>query len=241
MGYFDAGVYGSLGWNRPGPAPIGKSGIVRFDSDLSMRWEFPGHIDNPWGEVVDCMALNVVGEVAWASYYPGCPVIRIDGGRVSGWRSTVRGARALVVGFAYFPEALAAHLEQLAALPIPDRSLAQLRDRLVDATLSGAVLDRSSLDTILTDTGAGADLTQARTAGGMAFSFTRSDADPVRAVRDLEEAIDALAADSEIGLALAAATERLQAGEDEAFEEQQRLLTVREKIKERLASLGGTD
>jgi len=63
-----------------------------------MRWEFPGHIDNPWGEVVDCMALNVVGEVAWASYYPGCPVIRIDGGRVSGWRSTVRGARALVVG-----------------------------------------------------------------------------------------------------------------------------------------------
>ncbi|HEX6217742.1 MAG TPA: DNA primase [Sphingomicrobium sp.] len=150
-------------------------------------------------------------------------------------------ARALVVGFANFPEALSAHFEQLSALPIADAQLARLRDRLVDATLSGEKLDRDGLATILAGAGAGAELNQARHAGGIAFSFTRSDSDPERAVRDLEVAIDALAADSEIGTALAAATERLQAGEDDAFEEQQRLLLVRREIKERLASLAGTD
>ena len=75
----------------------------------------------------------------------------------------------------------------------------------------------------------------------MAFSFTRSDAEPDKAVRDLGAAIEALAADGEIGAALAAATERLKAGEEQAFEEQQRLHVAREKVKERLASLAGTD
>lgn len=97
VGYFDEGVYGNFGWNGPGPAPIGQAGIARFDSDLIMQWEFPPHVDNPWGSVDDCYALNVVGEVAWACYYSDFPVVRIDGGRVSGWRNTVRGARALAV------------------------------------------------------------------------------------------------------------------------------------------------
>ena len=98
VGYFDEGVYGNYGWNRPGPTPIGHSGIVRFDSDLTMQWEFPGHVDHPWGNVDDCMALNIVGEVAWACYYRGFPVVRIDGGRVFGWSNPVHGASALVVG-----------------------------------------------------------------------------------------------------------------------------------------------
>ena len=75
----------------------------------------------------------------------------------------------------------------------------------------------------------------------MAFSFTRSDTPPDRAVRDLGIAIDALTADGEIGAALAAATERLKEGQDDAFEEQRRLLFAREEIKERLASLVGSD
>ena len=77
--------------------------------------------------------------------------------------------------------------------------------------------------------------------GGIGFSFTRSDSDPQRAVRDLGEAIEALSADGEIGAALAEATERLKAGEEQAFEEQRRLHSAREKVKERLASLTGTD
>ncbi len=75
----------------------------------------------------------------------------------------------------------------------------------------------------------------------MAFSFTRSDTAPERAVRDLGTAIDALMADGEIGAALKAATERLKEGEADAFEEQRRLHSQREEIKERLASLAGTD
>ncbi|HZB70092.1 MAG TPA: toprim domain-containing protein, partial [Sphingomicrobium sp.] len=150
-------------------------------------------------------------------------------------------ARALIVGFANFPEALPAHCEQLAALPIPDARTARLRDHLVNAAFTSATLDRDGLATILESAGAGADLTAARSTGGIGFSFTRSDAEPEIAVRDLAVAIEALSADGEIGAALAEATERLMAGEDQAFEEQQRLHVARDKVKERLASLTGTD
>ena len=150
-------------------------------------------------------------------------------------------ARALIVGFANYPEALALHCEQLAALPIADACTACLRDHLVNAAFSSPVLDRESLATILEDAGAAADLNAARSTGGMEFSFTRGDAEPARAVSDLGAAIEALSADGEIGAALAEATERLKAGEEQAFEEQRRLHTAREKVKERLASLTGTD
>jgi DNA primase len=150
-------------------------------------------------------------------------------------------ARALILGFSTFPEALQDHCEPLAALPIADKALARLRDTLVDAALSGEMLDREALATILASSGAAADLERARRTGTMAFSFTRSDTPPDRAVRDLGIAIDALTADGEIGAALAAATERLKEGQDDAFEEQRRLLFAREEIKERLASLVGSD
>ncbi|HEU5285540.1 MAG TPA: DNA primase [Sphingomicrobium sp.] len=150
-------------------------------------------------------------------------------------------ARALIVGFANHPEALAAHCEQLAALPIADPRSARLRDHLVNAAFSSAALDRESLATILENAGAAADLDAARSTGGIGFSFTRSDAEPAKAVRDLGVAIEALSADGEIGAALAEATERLKAGEEQAFEEQRRLHVAREKVKERLASLTGTD
>ena len=150
-------------------------------------------------------------------------------------------ARALIAGFINFPEALPSHCEQLAALPIPDARTARLRDHLVNAAFSQAALDRDGLATILESAGAGADLTAVRGAGGIGYSFTRSDAEPATAVRDLGVAIEALSADGEIGAALAEATERLMAGEDQAFEEQQRLHVAREKVKERLASLSGTD
>ena len=150
-------------------------------------------------------------------------------------------ARALIVGFANFPEALSLHGEQLAALPITDARTARLRDHLVNAAFSSAVLDRDTLATILEAAGAGADLTAARSTGGIGFSFTRGDAEPERAVRDLGVAIEALSADGEIGAALARATERLQAGEEQAFEDQRRLHVAREKVKERLALLSGTD
>jgi DNA primase len=150
-------------------------------------------------------------------------------------------ARALILGFAYYPAALAQHLEPLAALPIADRELARLRDRLVDAALSSPRLDREQLGTILASDGTAAQLEAARRGGTMAFSFARIDTDPDRAVRDLGVAMEALTADGEIGVALEAATERLKGGDGEAWEEQRRLQFARNEIKERLASLAGSD
>jgi len=150
-------------------------------------------------------------------------------------------ARGLVLGFALYPEAVSAHLEQLAHLPIADRPLASLRDRIVDAALAHQALDRQKLATILATAGAAATLEQARRAGGRGFSFTRSDADPERAVRDLGVAIDALAAKEEIDAALADALKRFGAGDDEAFEDQRRLKSAQQEVMQRLASLVGTD
>jgi DNA primase len=150
-------------------------------------------------------------------------------------------ARALVLGFALYPEALADHVEQLAHLPIAERPLSALRDRIVDTALAGEALDRQKLATILETAGAGAALERARLAGGIGFSFTRSDTEPQRAVRDLGVAIDALAAEEEIGAALADAVKRFGAGDDDAIDEQRRLHLAREEIKQRLASLAGTE
>jgi hypothetical protein len=116
-----------------------------------------------------------------------------------------------------------------------------LRDRIVDAALAQPQLDRQKLATILQTAGAAATLEQARRAGGIGFSFTRSDTTAQRAVRDLGVAIDALAAEEEIGAALLEATERLKAGETDAFDEQLRLHVARDEIRERLASLVGTE
>ena len=65
--------------------------------------------------------------------------------------------------------------------------------------------------------------------------------DTPRPHRDLGVAVEALAADVEIGAALAQATERLKAGDEQAFEEQRRLHLAREQVKERLASLVASD
>jgi DNA primase len=146
-------------------------------------------------------------------------------------------ARALVLGFANFPEELPAHCEALAALPIADRTTAKARDELVDAAFSGAALDRAALLPILG--GDGAPGGKARTMG---FSFTRSDADPERARHDLAAAVEIVAASEEVDRALDDATERLKRDfTDEALEEQQRLVAARQGLRQRLASLAGTD
>ena len=147
-------------------------------------------------------------------------------------------ARALLLGFAYFPEELPAHCEQLAALPIADRRTAHLRDELVNAAFSGAALDRDSLVTILDLGGAGGG----KLSGAMGFSFTRRDSDPAKARSDLAAAVEIIAAAGEVDNALVNATERLKRDlTDEALEEQQRLVTAQAGLRHRLASLAGTD
>jgi DNA primase len=151
-------------------------------------------------------------------------------------------ARALVLGFANFPEELPAHCEQLASLPIADKPTAKLRDELVERVFAGATLDRDSVDTILSGDGAtgGPNLVGARRA--MGFSFTRRDSDPDRARSDLAAAVEIIAAAEEVEKALDHATERLKRDfTDEALEEQQRLIEAQRGLRQRLAQLAGTD
>jgi DNA primase len=150
-------------------------------------------------------------------------------------------ARALVLGHALFPQAIADHVEALAALPIPDKAAATIRDRLIDLAMAGDLLDRESVAPILQDADTAAAWRDVSKGGDIGFSFTRSDCDAEVARRDLGSAIEALAATSEIEAALIAATQRLVAGDDRAFEEQQRLHASREAINQRLANLAGNE
>ncbi len=147
-------------------------------------------------------------------------------------------ARALMLGFANFPEELPAHCEQLASLPILDKGTARIRDELVNAAFSGAALDQTSIHTILGGDGA----TGGKGPRAMGFSFTRRDSDPDRARSDLAAAVEIIAAAEEVERALEDATERLKRDfTDEALEEQQRLIQAQHGLRQRLASLAGTD
>ncbi|HEV8407631.1 MAG TPA: DNA primase [Sphingomicrobium sp.] len=147
-------------------------------------------------------------------------------------------ARALILGFANYPEELAAHCEQLAAIDIADKSTAKMRDDLVNAAFSGATLDREAVATILSGDGA----TGPKALSAMGFSFTRRDSDPDRARSDLAAAVEIVAAAEEVDKALEDATERLKRDfTDEALEEQQRLILARRGLIQRLAQLAGTD
>ena len=71
----------------------------------------------------------------------------------------------------------------------------------------------------------------------LAFSFTRRDAPPERALRDLALVIHALAERPLIDAALAAATARLERGDEAAWTEQMTLRRLRDEASERLAVL----
>jgi hypothetical protein len=93
VGYFDEGVV-NQGWGLgDGPPPLGEAGLVRYSAGFVPECWYQG---GP-GWIADCRALNVVGDIAWACYYPDFPVVRVDGGAVAGWRSEVAGVRALAV------------------------------------------------------------------------------------------------------------------------------------------------
>jgi DNA primase len=150
-------------------------------------------------------------------------------------------ARAVLTGLALYPQAIAGHAEQLAALRFPDDEAAALRDRLLDAAFSGRELDREGVATILRDAGAASLLKSGRRGSGMSFTFTRPDSEPGRAQHDLEVAIETLSAQADIAAALRAATERLKLGDESAFDEQHRLHAARMETNERLAKLAASD
>jgi DNA primase len=147
-------------------------------------------------------------------------------------------ARAVLAGLLHHPELIASHAEAIAALPLADRAAIKLRDELLDAALTHGELDQERLNTILPQSSAGPLAEALRVERGLAFSFTRRDAEPERACRDLVLVIDTLAAQPLLDAALEAATARLKdEGNEAAFEEQQRLRAARDEADRQLAAL----
>jgi DNA primase len=147
-------------------------------------------------------------------------------------------ARAVLAGLLRYPELIAAHAEAIAALPLAERDAARLRDAMLDAAMIHGQLDRDGLITILAAGGAAPLAEKLRLTRGLTFSFTRRDADPERACRDLVLVIDTLAAQPGLYAAMEAATARLkEQGDDAAFEEQQRLRAARDEADRQLAAL----
>jgi DNA primase len=147
-------------------------------------------------------------------------------------------ARAVLQGLARFPVLIGEHAEPIAALPLSEQRTARLRDLMLEAAMTHAALDPPQLHTILAAKGAAELLDELVFKRGLAFSFTRRDADPERACRDLALVIETLGARPGIDAALEAATVRLkQAGDEAAFQEQQRLRTARDEADRQLATL----
>ncbi|HEX5184607.1 MAG TPA: DNA primase [Allosphingosinicella sp.] len=147
-------------------------------------------------------------------------------------------ARAVLAGLLRFPELIAAHGEAINDLPVTDKGLKRLRETLLEAALAHGALDPERLHTILASAGVASLAEKLRLERGLAFSFTRRDADPERASRDLVLVIDTLAAQPGLTRALEAATARLkEIGDEAAFREQQRLRETRDEAERRLASL----
>lgn len=147
-------------------------------------------------------------------------------------------AEAVLAGLLRFPTLIGDHAEAIAALPIGDADAARLRDLLLEAAMTHAALDPEGLDTILAGRGGAAWQEELGRKRGLAFSFTRRDADPDRARRDLVLAIETLAARPGLDAALDAATARLkEVGDDAAFAEQQRLRAARDGAERELATL----
>ncbi|HEY1604132.1 MAG TPA: DNA primase [Allosphingosinicella sp.] len=147
-------------------------------------------------------------------------------------------ARAVLAGLLRFPELIAVHSDAIHDLPVTDKGLKRLQEALLEAALAHGALDPERLHTILASAGVASLAEKLRLERGLAFSFTRRDADPERASRDLVLVIGTLAAQPGLYAALEAATARLkEMGDEAAFQEQQRLREARDEAERRLASL----
>jgi len=156
---------------------------------------------------------------------------------VSGGIEALYG-RAILSGLVRHPALILTCAEALAVLPIRDEELNAFKALLVDAAYDGDIVETGALDHICSTHDASALLEELRAFNGLAFSFTRGDADPQVARRDLAMAIEALAARPELDAALAAATARLVDGwNEDGFAEQQRLRAERSEADRKLAAL----
>ncbi len=149
-----------------------------------------------------------------------------------------RMMRAAMAGLLRYPALLAEKIETIGSLRIDDERLAELRSIAFDASFSGALLEKESLETILREAGLGAVVEELKATNTLAFSFLRGNAEYNRAVHDLSATIDALAAIPSLDVALREATDRLGMETSEAlWSEQQRLREALADAKRALTDL----
>lgn len=94
VGYFDEGIYGNFGWNRPGPRPIGAPGLLRYSRFLDLVWRYP---DQARHAIDDGPSLNLVDDVLWMTHDSEYPVVRIVDGALTVWDSPLASASAVLV------------------------------------------------------------------------------------------------------------------------------------------------
>ncbi len=147
-------------------------------------------------------------------------------------------AKAILAGLLRHPSMILACGDALSLLVIDDPELDHLRLILLDAAYDGEMLDSDALFPICDSAGLGELAASLMDANGLAFSFTRRQADAEIARRDLGMAIEALAARPALDAALAAATVRLTEQWDEnGFAEQMRLVEALGDADRKLAAL----
>ncbi|MDF0544067.1 DNA primase [Sphingobium sp. H39-3-25] len=146
--------------------------------------------------------------------------------------------RAVLGGLVRYPDEIRRNREELASLSIADEGLALLLGSLLSAAAAEEIVE---IDTLLTILGQGDVYNMAKgllRADALTFTFTRKQADPDRARRDLREAIRVMAAGPEIEAALAQATRQAMAAlDEESLLQQQRLLKMKAQHQQRLADL----
>jgi DNA primase len=146
--------------------------------------------------------------------------------------------RGVIAGLLRYPEEITTHLEELSGLRFADAMLGALVEKLVAAAMREETVETEAFLTIL---GPGELYNMAKgllRADALPFTFTRKQADPDRARRDLTEAIRVMAAGPEIDAALAQATQQAMELLDEAsLLQQQSLLRMRADHDRRLADL----
>ena len=144
----------------------------------------------------------------------------------------------VISGLLRYPAEIRSHMEELSHLVIADPEMGRMMEILLSSAMQQEILDTQALLTIL---GQGELYNNARgllRADALNFTFTRKDADPERACRDLGEAIRVMVAGPEIEGALAEATRRMSESFDEAsFARQQKLREMKADHEKRLADL----
>lgn len=95
--YYDEGIFGNLGWEMDDA--IGKSGLVCWNPEGVIEFDFSELIGEGINGIDDCYAMNVVNEdEVWICYYMDFPLVKIKNRQFAGqWQSPVSGTHIFAV------------------------------------------------------------------------------------------------------------------------------------------------